>query len=662
MSLIGIIIIIVVPLNTFLLDILLIVNISLSLLILLNVLFINEPLEFSSFPSLLLMTTIFRLALNVSSTRLILGNKGDAGNVIKTFGNFVIGGNPVVGLIIFLIIIVIQFVVITKGSERVAEVAARFTLDAMPGKQMAIDADLNAGLIDEQQARKRREDIQRQADFYGSMDGASKFIKGDAIAGIIITFINLVGGIIIGLVGSSMDFKDVLKIYTLATVGDGLVSQIPALLISTSAGIIATRSAAKGNLNTIIIDQIFSLYKVMFIGGGSLLFMTLIPGLPKIPMIIVSSILLFSGYRLYSDSKTVEQTPEAPVQTEQQEEEEEDISDYIFNDPITVEFGYNLIPVADKSQGGKFLDKVVMIRKQCAMDMGIIVPRVRVKDNPALSPNEYAIKIKGHIVGEGELLTDYFLAIGSDAISGEIAGIETIEPAFGMPALWIKPEDVDTASMMGYTVIDPVSAISTHLAEVIKGHSHELLGRQEVKVLVDALSVKYPALTEDIIPNKVSLGLLQKVLCNLLEENIRIKDLPTIIEVLGDYAVTINDPDELTEIVRRRMKREITEKHIVNNRLEVIYISPDAERRLHDAIHNGADPITPEMTQKLLENILDTYKDTTSKGHRPVILTGAGVRLYVKKLLKQSGIDIDVISTAEIDNGYELKIIGNVSA
>ncbi len=606
------------------------------------------------------MTTIFRLALNISSTRMILGRQGDAGDVIKTFGSFVIGGSPIVGLIIFIIIIVIQFIVITKGAERVAEVAARFTLDAMPGKQMAIDADLNAGLIDDTQAKKRREDIQTQADFYGSMDGASKFVKGDAIAGIIITFINLIGGIVMGVVESNMDFKTVLEIYTLATVGDGLVSQIPALLISTSAGIIATRSAAKGNLNSVIVGQIFSLHMVMFIAGGTLLFLTLIPGLPKLPLIIISSFLLFTGYRIYNENLKSVDVPDEPVE-KASPDEEHDISDYIFTDPVTVEFGYNLIPIADKNQGGSFLDKVVMLRRQCAVDMGIIVPRVRVKDNPALPPNGYVIKIKGYVAGGGELLTDYYLAMGSDVVSDEIEGIETVEPAFGMPALWIKPEDADTATMNGYTVIDPVSVVSTHLAEVIKNHSHELLGRQEVKTLVEALRTKYPALTDDVIPNMVSLGTLQKVLCNLLEEGVKIKDLPGIIEVLGDYAGTVSDTDELTEVVRRRMKREITEKHIAGDRLEVIYVSPDAERKIYEAVNKGSDSMSPDMTRKFVEDLLEMYKVSASKGHRPVVLTGAGIRLYVKRLLKQSGMDIDVLSTAEIDNGYELKILGHVT-
>ncbi len=660
---IGIIIIIVVPLSTVLLDILLIVNISLALIILLTTLYVKNPLELSSFPSILLITTLFRLSLNISSTRLILGENGNAGNVISTFGNFVIKGNAIVGLIIFIIIIVIQFIVITKGSERVSEVAARFTLDAMPGKQMAIDADLNAGLIDETQAKLRREEIQRQADFYGSMDGATKFVKGDAIAGIIITVINLIGGIIIGLVIGKQDLSEVVQIYTLATVGDGLVSQIPALLISTASGIILTRSASKGNLNQEVIGQLFSMYIVLFIGGGALLFLTLIPGLPKGPLIAIGSLFLFLGYRLYSEKQEAEAEENMP-QAAPPVEEQHDITDYIFSDPIVVEFGYNLVPLVNKQQGGKLLDRMIMIRRQCAVEMGIIVPQIRVKDNPVLMPSQYCIKIKGSKVGEGEILVDYLLAMNAGEGTGDFEGIETIEPAFGMPALWIKPEEAEKAEIQGYTVVDPVSVIATHISEIIKIHSHELLGRQEVKTLIDALAKKYPALVEDVIPEVISLGSLQKVLCNLLEEGIKIKNMPTILEILGDYGRTVVNIDELTEYVRQGLRREICEKYIHNNQMEVILISPELEQKITETLmnqNNNRSGMKPEEINSFTNKAREEYRQSLDQGYRPVIITTPLLRRYIKSLIKQSDTQIDVLSVAEIDTTCDIKVVGNIS-
>ena len=661
---ISIIIIIVVPLLPSLLDVLLILNISLALVILLTSIYVTSPLEMSSFPTLLLIATLFRLSLNISSTRLILGNGGSAGHVISTFGNFVVAGSPVVGLIIFLIIVVIQFVVITKGSERVSEVSARFTLDAMPGKQMAIDADLNAGLIDERTAKKRREDIQKHADFYGAMDGASKFVKGDAIAGIIITLINLIGGIVIGLVIDGQPFAEVVSIYTLATVGDGLVSQIPALLISTSSGIILTRSASGGNLNNEIVEQLLSQYIVMFIGGGALLLMTFIPGLPKIPLIAIGSILLLLGYRLYTtkqEEAELEEKIEERAQRQAPKEEEYNISDYIFTDPVVVEFGYNLVPMIDRNQGGKLLDRLIMIRRQLAVEWGIIVPQVRVKDNGMLIPNKYIIKIQGINAGEGEILSDYFMAMNTDDAPGKIDGIETREPAFGMNALWITPEMVDRAEMNGYTVIDPVSVIATHISEVVKSNSHELLGRQEVKTLVDELEKKYPALVEDIIPDIVNLGTLQKVLGNLLEEGIRIKNLPTIVEILGDYGRTVPDIDQLTEHVRLGLKKEICNQYAYDNRLELLIVSPELEQRISDTINNLANGLKPDEMQAFAQSTKKEFNQALDQGYNPVLVTTPLLRSYMKGLTMQSGMDIDVMSVSEIDNKYELKVVGNIS-
>jgi flagellar biosynthesis protein FlhA len=628
---------------------------------------VNSPLELSSFPSLLLVATLFRLSLNISSTRLILGNNGNAGSVIKTFGSFVIGSNPVVGLVIFLIIVIIQFIVITKGAERVSEVAARFTLDAMPGKQMAIDADLNAGMINEIQARQRREDIQRSADFYGSMDGASKFVKGDAIAGIIITMINLIGGIIIGLVMSGQSFEEVVSIYTLATVGDGLVSQIPALLISTASGIILTRSNSNSNLNDEILGQLFSRYNVMFIAGMALLGLTLIPGLPKIPLIFLGASLLLLGYKIYSklhdETELLQQEQEEVAPQENTEEYE--ITDYIFTDPIIIEFGYNLVPFVDRNRGGKLLDRLVMIRRQIAVEMGIIVPKIRVKDSPSVMPNEYVVNINGNVVAQGEILTEYYMAMNPEDSDEKIDGIETKEPAFGMTAYWITPEDVDKAEMRGFTVIDPISVIATHISEIIKNNSHELLGRQEVKKLVEALEKKYPALVEDIVPDIVTVGTLQKVLKNLLEEGLKIKSLPAILEIIGEFGRSVQDTDELTEYVRQGLKKEISARFAYDNRLEIIMISPNLEQRISETITNSSgnpeNTLKPNEIQAFTENTIREYNQSLSLGNNPVLVTTPMLRRHIRNLIKQNGTNIDVMSVMEIDNKYDLKVVGSIS-
>ncbi len=663
---ISIIVIIVVPMSTAILDFLLIINITFSLVLLLSALYVDSPLELSSFPSLLLVATLFRLSLNISSTRLILGNGGDAGNVIATFGSFVIGSNPVVGLIIFLIIIVIQFIVITKGAERVSEVAARFTLDAMPGKQMAIDADLNAGLINEKQAKDRREEIQRSADFYGAMDGASKFVKGDAIAGIIITLINLIGGIVIGLVITGQEFSQVIDIYTLATVGDGLVSQIPALLISTASGIVLTRSGSKLNLNAEIIKQLFSRYNVMLITGISLLGLTFIPGLPKIPLILIGSSLLIFGYRIYSTfQEEQEQAQEKKIEKAKKQEDEYEITDYIFTDPIVIEFGYNLVSFVDRQKGGKLLDRLVMIRRQIAMEMGVIVPKIRVKDNPNLMPNEYIINIKGNKIAEGEVLSDYYLAMNPEDTDEELKGIETREPAFGMPAYWIEEKEVDMAEMKGFTVIDPISVIATHISEVIKGNSHELLGREEVKDLVDTLKDKYPALVEDVIPDIVSMGALQKVLKNLLQEGLKIKSLPTILEILGDYGKTVPDVDELTEYVRQGLKKEISAKYAYEDRLEILMISPKLEQKISQTVTNSGDSpqntLKPQEIQQFTENTIKEYNQAMEDGNNPVLVTTPVLRRHIRNLITQNGKDLDVMSVSEIDSRYDIKVVGSIS-
>ena len=663
---ISIIVIIVVPMDTAILDFLLIINITFSLVLLLSALYVDSPLELSSFPSLLLVATLFRLSLNISSTRLILGNGGNAGNVIKTFGSFVIGSNPVVGLIIFLIIIIIQFIVITKGAERVSEVAARFTLDAMPGKQMAIDADLNAGLINEKQAKERRDDIQRSADFYGAMDGASKFVKGDAIAGIIITLINLIGGIVIGLVISGQEFSQVVDIYTLATVGDGLVSQIPALLISTASGIVLTRSGSKLNLNAEILKQLFSRYNVMLITGISLLGLTFVPGLPKMPLILIGSLLLIFGYRIYSNVQEEQvQEQESKIQKAKKKEDDYEITDYIFTDPIVIEFGYNLVSFVDRQKGGKLLDRLVMIRRQIAMEMGVIVPKIRVKDNPNLMPNEYIINIKGNKIAKGEVLSDYYLAMNPEDTDEKLDGIETREPAFGMPAYWIEEGEVDKAEMKGFTVIDPISVIATHISEIIKGNSHELLGREEVTDLVNTLKEKYPSLVNDVVPETISMGALQKVLKNLLQEGLKIKSLPTILEILGDYGKTVPDVDELTEYVRQGLKKEISAKYAYEDRLEVLMISPNLEQRISQTVTNkGENPentLKPQEIQKFTENTIKEYNQAVDEGNNPVLVTTPVLRRHIRNLINQNGKNLDVMSVSEIDSKYDIKVVGSIS-
>jgi flagellar biosynthesis protein FlhA len=536
----------------------------------------------------------------------------------------------------------------------------------MPGKQMAIDADLNAGLINEKQAKDRREEIQRSADFYGAMDGASKFVKGDAIAGIIITLINLIGGIVIGLVITGQEFSQVVDIYTLATVGDGLVSQIPALLISTASGIVLTRSGSKLNLNTEIIKQLFSRYNVMLITGISLLGLTFIPGLPKVPLILIGSSLLIFGYRIYSTfQEEQEQAQEKKIEKAKKQEDEYEITDYIFTDPIVIEFGYNLVSFVDRQKGGKLLDRLVMIRRQIAMEMGVIVPKIRVKDNPNLMPNEYIINIKGNKIAEGEVLSDYYLAMNPEDTDEELKGIETREPAFGMPAYWIEEKEVDMAEMKGFTVIDPISVIATHISEVIKGNSHELLGREEVKDLVDTLKDKYPALVEDVIPDIVSMGALQKVLKNLLQEGLKIKSLPTILEILGDYGKTVPDVDELTEYVRQGLKKEISAKYAYEDRLEILMISPKLEQKISQTVTNSGDSpqntLKPQEIQQFTENTIKEYNQAMEDGNNPVLVTTPVLRRHIRNLIKQNGKDLDVMSVSEIDSRYDIKVVGSIS-
>lgn len=664
---VSIVIMIIIPLPAGMIDFLLTTNITLSLIMLFISMYINQPLQFSIFPSLLLLTTLLRLSLNISTTRLILRD-GDAGQVIRAFGEFVVGGNAVVGFIIFLIIIVIQFIVITKGAERIAEVAARFTLDAMPGKQMAIDADLNAGLINEMEAKERRKAIERAADFYGAMDGASKFVKGDAIAGIIITIINICGGLVIGMVQRGMEFQGALSTYTLLTVGDGLVSQIPALLISTSAGIIVTKAASESNLGREVTAQLFAQPKAMFLASGVLAALGVVPALPQLPLFTLAMVLLFSGYAIRRAAAAEEAAAREDIQPAQLEEmrKPENVMGLLQVDPIEVEFGYAIIPLADVNQGGDLLDRVVMIRRQIALELGMVVPIIRLRDNIQLGPNQYRIKIKGIEVAEGELVMDGFLAMDPGTAAGEIEGTDTLEPAFGLPAKWIKEEEKDRAEMLGYTVVDPPTVISTHLTETIKAHIHELLGRQEVKKLVDNLKENHPALVEELVPKQMTYGEVQKVLANLLREGVSIRDLVTIFETLADYAPVTRDPDMLTEYVRQSLSRTISKKFVPGKKARVVTLDQGLEEKILSSVQQTEQgsfiTLDPEVTKKMINSLSNQLNAFTQTGEQPIVLTSPMVRLYFKKLTEQFVPGLVVLSYNELEPGIEIQSMGVVSA
>ena len=626
---------IIIPIPLFLVDILLSLNISLALLILLISMYNKEALDFSVFPSLLLITTLFRLSLNITTTRYIL-SEGNAGQVIEAFGNFVMGGNPVVGFVVFIIIVIVQFMVITKGSERVAEVAARFTLDAMPGKQMAIDADLNSGLIDEREAKNRRLKIQGEADFYGAMDGASKFVKGDAVAGILITLVNVIGGFIIGVLIQGMPMAEALSRFTILSVGDGLVSQIPALLISTGTGIVVTRATSESNLGRDFIDQLFNNYKIMFIISGVLFFLALTP-LPFIPYMLLSLIFLGSGLNMLRRSRIEERAPEIGEEQDNVEEirRPENVLPLLNVDPIELEFGYGIIPLADKSQGGDLFDRLVMIRRQCALELGIVVPMIRLRDNIQLQPNEYVIKIKGVEVSGGEILFDHYLAMNPGIADGEIKGIDTVEPAFGLPAKWIDEKERERAEIFGYTVVDPPSIISTHLTEVIKKHAHELIGRQDVKMLLDNLKETHPTLVDEVIPSLLSIGDIQKVLSNLLREGVSIRNFSNIMEALADYGQVTKDTDMLTEYSRQMMFRSITKQFISRDDAKVITLDPDLERIIMESLQTTETgtymALDPSISQKLVSSLGKEVEKVLSIGEQPLIVTAPVVRFYFKK-------------------------------
>ena len=660
-----ILLVILVPMPMLLLDILLVINLTLALLILLNAIYAKDALSMSAFPTILLFTTLYRLALNVASTRLIIG-QGEAGKVIQSFGEFVGGNNIVVGAIVFLIIMIVQFLVITKGAERVSEVAARFTLDAMPGKQMAIDADLNSGLINESEAKERRKRIQREADFYGSMDGASKFVKNDAIFGFITTALNIIGGFIMGMTqGAGLTVAQVLTKYTILTIGDGLVSQVPSLLISIATGIIVTRAASEDDLGQEIVTQLISNPKVLYIAAGACFVMTFIIG--QFFMIVVAIFLIYLGARLSAIEK--EELEKGEVVTEEMKVEEirkpENVVSLLHVDPIELEFGYGIIPLADVNQGGDLLDRVVMIRRQLALELGMIVPIIRLRDNIQLSPSQYVIKIKGVEVSSGELMMDHFMAMNPGTAEEEIDGIPTAEPAFGLPAIWITESQRDRAEMLGYTVVDPPSIIATHMTEVIKKHAHELLGRQDVQTLLDNVKNSYPAIVEELVPKQLSLGEVQKVLANLLREGVSIRDMVTILETLADYAPVTRDTDMLTEYVRQALGRAISRAFITPENSDVITIDPQLEQMIMDSVQKTEVgsylTIEPSVINKIINNLVKHVEKIVQLGKQPVVLASPVVRLYFKRLTEQSIPGLVVLSYNELDPGMEINSVGMVS-
>lgn len=655
----------IIPFPPWLLSLLIIANMSLALLVLLTSMNMQEPLQFSIFPSLLLLLTLFRLGLNVSTTRSIL-SEGDAGRVVETFGTFVTGGNILVGLVVFFILIIIQFIVITKGSERVSEVAARFTLDAMPGKQMSIDADLNAGVISEHEARERREKVSRESDFYGAMDGASKFVKGDAIAGIIIVLINLLFGIIIGMAQEGLPFGEAAVKYSQLTVGDGIVSQIPALLISTATGIVVTRAASNGNLGSDILGQLFAYPKMLYIAAVTIFLL----GFTPIGLVITTPIaaaLAFGGYQL---SKASTQPDDQFVENEEDAEQEdmkspENVVNLLNIDAIEFEFGYGLIPLADVNQGGDLLDRIVMIRRQLALELGIVIPVVRIRDNIQLEPNAYRLKIKGNEMAKGELLLDHYLAM-SPGGEDMIEGIDTIEPSFGLPAKWITEEVKEQAEILGYTVVDPPSVVSTHITEVIKVNAYELLGRQETKQLIDHLQESYPILVEEVTPNPLSVGEVQKVLAKLLKEFVSIRNLPVIFETLADYGRMTTDTDLLAEYCRQALARQITNQYAEDNSpLKVITVSGKVEKLIADSIqqteHGNFMSLDPNDSQAILEAAASQIEQLSMMQQTPIILCSPAVRMYVRQLTERYFPQVPVLSYNELDANVEVQSTGMVN-
>jgi len=658
----GIILMIIIPLPSFLLDILLVVNIALSVLILLMTLFSTNVLQLSIFPTLLLVTTLFRLGLNLSSTRLILG-EGYAGNIIESFGNFVVGGNYVLGVIIFLIIIIIQFVVITNGSGRVSEVSARFTLDAMPGKQMSIDADLNSGMIDEKTARRRRRELQQEADFYGSMDGASKFVKGDAIAGIIVTAVNIFAGIIMGVMMLDMDFGEAAQTYIRLTIGDGLVSQIPALLISTASGILVTRADSDDSVASLAGQQLTAIPKAIMITGVVLFILGIMPGLPTLSFFSLGVGCVLIGMTLKKGEekeKTESISEDLAVEETAVTNEVEDVSELLNIEALEVEIGYGLIPLADESSGGDLLQRISSIRRQCAIDMGIIVQPIRIRDNLQLEPNQYCIKIKGNRVATYTLMPTMVLCMDPMGLGLELEGIKAIEPSFGLEALWISKDKIEEAELRGYTIVDPSTILVTHLLEIVKDKSHELMGREEVKAIMDATKEKYSVIVDELIPDIMTLGEVQKVLQNLLREKVAIKDRVTILEILSDNAINTKDIELLTEYVRMALNKGICEAFIDDeNTITVATLSNEVERLIANNLQksvNGTYPaVDPDNTNRIFNSIKEITESIAFANNRPVILVSPKIRAPFRKLVEMVFPNVAILSLNEIPNDVQIR-------
>lgn len=656
----------IIPMPTILLDFLLIFNICMALLILLVAMNAKEALDFSIFPTALLLTTLFRLALNVSTTRSIL-SKADGGKVIETFGSFVIGGSPVVGFVVFLILVVIQFIVITKGSERVAEVAARFTLDAMPGKQMSIDADMNAGLISEQEARERRKKVEQEADFYGAMDGASKFVKGDAIAGIIILIINVIGGFIIGIVIHGMGFAEAASTFTLLSVGDGLVSQVPALLISTATGITVTRAASDGNLGSDIMTQIFNYPKLLYIVAGTIFMLGLFTPIGLVLTLPVAAILVFSAYKMQQAAKKEQaQMEQMEMAAAEEVHAPEKVIDLLALDTLELEIGYGLIPLADTKQGGDILDRIVMIRRQFAIEMGLVIPTIRIRDNLQLMSNQYVLKFRGNKIAIGEVYLDHFLAMNQGMEDNTLDGIKVIEPAFGLPATWISKEAKQQAELMGYIIVDPPSVIATHLTEVLKRHAYQLLRREETKELVDKLKETHPNLVEELVPNLLSIGEIQKVLQNLLREQISIRDLAAIFETLADFGMYTKDPKVLTEYVRQSLTRQITEQFSEDGVIHVLTAGATLEKGISDSIHQTEAggyflSMDPQMSRRITEELHSQIEQVVKTGAQPIFLTSPNIRMYLKQFVDKILPSVPVLAYTELEPDIEIQTIGVVN-
>lgn len=662
------VIFLIVPISPALLNVMLALNISIALIVLFNTLFVKEVLDMSFFPTLLLFTTIFRISLNVSSTRLIL-TTGNPGNVVETFGNFVGGGDMIVGVVVFIILIIIQFVVINKGSERVAEVTARFTLDAMPGKQMAIDADLNTGAISEKDARERRNKIQEESTFFGSMDGATKYVKGDAAAGLIITFVNLIGGTAMGVLRQGMEFSDAIQHFGLLTMGDGLCSQIPSLLISLATGILVTKASKEADFSNILVKQLFGIPKVLYLVGGALAFLGIVTPLEWFLFVPLGVIFAVVG-KMVDRNIGIESIEEEVSMAETEAEEirkPENVVSLLQVDPIELEFGYGIIPLADVNQGGDLLDRVVMIRRQIALELGTVVPIIRLRDNIQLNPNQYIIKIKGIQITEGEILFDHYMAMNPGYVEEEITGIPTFEPSFHLPAIWITESQRERAESLGYTVVDPPSIIATHLTEVIRNHIAELLTRQDVQNLVNNLKESNPVLVEELVPKLLGLGEVQKVLQNLLNEGISIRDLLSIFETLADHASTTRDTDVLTEYVRQNLKRAISSKYFpANETTSVITLDPKVEQEIMSSVkqtEQGAYlTLDPEKTKAIITSVESEVSKLESMGKGAIVITSPIVRMYFKKLTEEYFRDLIVISYNEVESNVELQSVGMVTA